>query len=202
MKISNQVPSFYRVVSTARSIKLSKALLACTAALSIGLTACATTPSAETTADTPVAPEAVDSEAVAESVDSETASTKLYEKGGIAIGGADPVAYFTEDLAAGEYVEGSADFTHEWNGAVWQFESAENRDAFAASPEQYAPEYGGFCAWAAAQNQIAATSPEAWSVVDGKLYLNANKNIQTRWEKDIPGFIAQADENWPALSMQ
>ncbi|MEM6450854.1 MAG: YHS domain-containing (seleno)protein [Cyanobacteria bacterium P01_D01_bin.105] len=166
-----------------------------TAAVSVGLVACTSaTPSAETT----VSESSVATEAVADGEPAEN----VYLKDNLAIGGADPVAYFDDGLAAGEFVEGSADYTHEWKGVTWQFASAENRDAFAAEPEKYAPQYGGYCAWAAAQNQLAGISPGAWSVVDGKLYLNANKNIQARWEKDIPGFIAQADDNWPTLSVQ
>ena len=113
----------------------------------------------------------------------------------MAILGADPVAYFTE----GEYTPGSDEFTHDWEGATWQFASAENRDLFAASPEEYAPQYGGFCAYAVSQGNTASIEPTAWKIVDGKLYLNYNDKIQTRWSKDIPGHIAQADENWPGV---
>jgi len=114
---------------------------------------------------------------------------------GTAIDGTDPVAYFTE----GRPVEGSSDFTHEWNGATWRFSSEANRDLFAANPEQYAPQYGGYCAYAVAQGYTASTDPEAWKIVDGKLYLNYNKSVQTRWEADIPGYIASGDENWPKV---
>lgn len=86
----------------------------------------------------------------------------------MAIAGADPVAYFTESQA----VIGSAEFSHEWNGATWHFASAENRDLFSADPEKYAPQYGGHCAWDAAQGYVATIDPTAWSVVDGKLYSN------------------------------
>ncbi|MFK8182257.1 MAG: YHS domain-containing (seleno)protein [Phormidesmis sp.] len=196
MKISHQLISSYRVLSTARLMKaLPKAMLAATAVLSVGLVACSSgTPSAGASGSE----SSVKTEAAA---DVEPAD-KVYLKDDVAIGGADPVAYFNGDLAKGEFVEGSAEFTHEWRGATWQFASAENRDAFAADPEKYEPQYGGYCAWAAAQNQLAAISPDAWAVVDGKLYLNANKNIQARWEKDIPGFITSANTNWPTLSMQ
>lgn len=114
---------------------------------------------------------------------------------GTAIDGTDPVAYFTE----GRPVEGSSSFTHEWNGATWRFASAANRDAFAAEPEKYAPQYGGYCAWAVAQGYTASTNPEAWKIVDGKLYLNFDRNVQGKWEKDIPGFISSADANWPKV---
>jgi YHS domain-containing protein len=117
---------------------------------------------------------------------------------GLAIRGTDPVAYFTEDKA----VEGSAEFEAEYNGSTWRFASAENRDKFIADPEAFAPQYGGFCAYAAAQNSKAPIDPEAWSVVDGKLYLNFSKSIRRRWRKDIPGYIEAADANWPTLRLQ
>ncbi|MGD1924778.1 MAG: YHS domain-containing (seleno)protein [Paracoccaceae bacterium] len=114
---------------------------------------------------------------------------------GTAIDGTDPVAYFTE----GRPVEGSSDFTHEWNGAVWRFSSAENRDLFIADPAKYAPQYGGYCAWAVSQGYTASTDPDAWKIVDGKLYLNYNKDVQSTWEEDIPGHIASGDANWPKV---
>jgi YHS domain-containing protein len=114
---------------------------------------------------------------------------------GLAIKGTDPVAYFT----AGEPVAGSAEFTHTWGGATWQFASAENRDQFAADPEKFAPQYGGFCAWAVSQGYTAPIDPEAWKIVDDKLYLNYDKRIQSRWEKDIPGNIEKANTNWPGV---
>ena len=114
---------------------------------------------------------------------------------GLAIRGTDPVAYFTE----GGPVAGSADFAYTWNDVTWQFASAENRDLFAANPEQYAPQYGGFCAWAVSQGYTASIDPNAWSIVDNKLYLNYSKGVQRRWERDIPGNISQADANWPGV---
>lgn len=114
---------------------------------------------------------------------------------GTAVEGYDVVAYFTE----GRPVEGSRQYVHEWRGATWRFSSAENRDRFASEPEKYAPQYGGYCAYAVSQGTTASIDPEAWRIEDGKLYLNLDKDIQAIWEKDIPGYIAQADENWPKL---
>ena len=114
---------------------------------------------------------------------------------GVAIHGTDPVAYFKQ----GQPVEGSSDFEHDWNGATWRFASAENREAFAADPEAYAPQYGGYCAWAVSQGYTAKIDPEAWRIVDGKLYLNYNKSVQARWAEDIPGNIGKADANWPGV---
>ena len=114
---------------------------------------------------------------------------------GLAVSGYDPVAYFT----AGKPVEGSSDFETEWNGATWRFSSAENLAAFEADPKVYAPQYGGYCAWAVSQGYTASTVPEAWRIVDGKLYLNYSLSVQSRWEGDIPGNIANADANWPGV---
>jgi hypothetical protein len=115
--------------------------------------------------------------------------------GGVAIEGTDPVAYFDQ----GRPVEGSSDFEHEWMDATWRFVSAENRDRFAADPEKYAPQYGGYCAWAVSQGYTAKIDPEAWSIVDDKLYLNYSKDVQKQWSADVPGNIAKGDANWPTI---
>lgn len=111
----------------------------------------------------------------------------------LAVDGYDPVAYFTK----GAPVKGDKEFTTDYNGAEWRFASADNLAAFKAAPEKYAPQYGGYCAWAVSQNYTARGNPENFTVVDGKLYLNYNDEIQARWEEDIPGFVAKADQNWP-----
>ena len=114
---------------------------------------------------------------------------------GRAIGGYDPVAYFTE----GKPVEGSGDYTAKWKGADWRFASAANRDMFVAAPEKYAPQYGGYCAYAVAQNSTAKIDPTAWAIVDGKLYLNYSHAIQKTWTADRAAYIAAADRNWPSV---
>jgi len=119
----------------------------------------------------------------------------FYEEGGIAIRGTDPVAYFQQ----GKPVQGNPQYTYQWGNTTWQFSSVENRDLFARNPEKYAPQYGGFCAWAVSQNYTAGTDPNAWKIVDDKLYLNATKGVQRTWEKDIPGNITRANQNWPAI---
>ncbi len=113
----------------------------------------------------------------------------------LAVGGYDTVAYFTE----GRPVEGDARFVVRHQGAEWRFASAEHRDRFAASPERYAPQYGGYCAWAVAQGYTASGDPQRWRIVDGRLYLNYDAEVQRKWEQDIPGFIARADRNWPGV---
>ncbi len=124
------------------------------------------------------------------------AGSVVYTSWGKAIRGYDPVAYFTE----GEPVEGDSDFSHDWEGATWRFASAANRDVFAADPEKYAPQYGGYCAWAVSQGYTASTDPDAWKIVDGKLYLNNSLSIQKRWEQGgVAGLIVAGDGNWPGL---
>ena len=113
----------------------------------------------------------------------------------LAVSGHDPVAYFRE----GRPVKGSADFTVSWKGAEWRFASAANRDAFKADPEAFAPQYGGYCAWAVSQGYTASTDPEAWHIENGKLYLNYSKEVRAQWRRDIPGNIAKGDANWPGV---
>ena len=115
--------------------------------------------------------------------------------GGVAIDGTDPVAYFTE----GRPVKGSRAYSYTWNGATWRFASAHNRDLFAANPERYAPQYGGYCAWAVSQGYTAGIDPSAWKIVDGKLYLNYSKGVQAKWLANTKDLIRQADRNWPKI---
>ena len=124
------------------------------------------------------------------------ADGKIFTSWGKAIRGYDPVAYFTQHKP----VEGSAGFTHQWMGAKWRFANAANRDAFAKTPAKYAPQYGGYCAWAVSQGYTASTDPEAWKIVNGKLYLNYSKSVQQQWtDGGIPKLIKQGDKNWPGL---
>lgn len=113
----------------------------------------------------------------------------------LAIRGYDSVAYFTENKA----VQGSSEFEFQWQGATWRFSNAKHLNLFSENPENYAPQYGGYCAYAVAKNSTAAIDPTQFSVIDGKLYLNYNAKIQRRWQEDITGFIEQADKNWPGL---
>lgn len=113
----------------------------------------------------------------------------------LALQGYDPVAYFTDDAPR----QGESAHAFDWDGKTWYFTSAKNRAAFAADPIRYAPQYGGYCAWAAARNYLAPIDPTAWAIVDGKLYLNYDSGIQRRWSRDPAGFIARADANWPSL---
>ena len=112
---------------------------------------------------------------------------------GVAVGGYDPVAYFTEKKP----VVGKAEITLVHEGATWRFATIANRDAFKADPAKYAPQYGGHCAWAVANGYTAKGDPQAWTVAGGKLYLNYNKSVQKDWEKNIPANVSKADANWP-----
>ena len=114
---------------------------------------------------------------------------------GVALGGYDAVSYFTG--AAPQM--GSDKFKVNWKGTDWHFATAENLAAFTAAPETYAPQYGGYCAYAAAKGAAAPTDPLAWLVRDKKLYLNNSPAVQELWKKDIPGYIAKADANWPGI---
>ncbi|QFT31111.1 YHS domain-containing (seleno)protein [Roseibium porphyridii] len=118
-----------------------------------------------------------------------------FTKGGAAIGGTDPVAYFTE----GKPVAGSDEYTFTYDDVTWKFSSEENRDKFAAEPAKYAPQYGGFCAFGAAMGFKVPVVPEAWSIVDGKLYLNNSLKVQERFEQDVPGHINNATLNWEII---
>jgi YHS domain-containing protein len=114
----------------------------------------------------------------------------------LAIKGYDTVAYFK----AGKALKGNESFTYQWHDMTWYFSTKENRDLFATSPEQYAPQYDGYCAWALTESRIAVTDPEVWKIVDGKLYLNCSQTAYEKWSRDIPGNIKKADTNWLKLS--
>jgi len=112
-----------------------------------------------------------------------------------AVSGYDAVAYFTE----GKPVKGNKTYRMTYMGAEWRFSPAENLAMFRAAPENYAPQYGGYCSWAAGRGYLADGNPKNWRIVDGKLYLNYNDDVQQKWEQDIPGFIAKANKNYPQL---
>jgi len=113
----------------------------------------------------------------------------------LALDGYDAVAYF----AAGAPTEGDPAIELAWRGARWQFASEANRAAFAADPERYAPQYGGYCAYAMAHGSIARGNPFQWAIVGGKLYVNNNAFAMSLWDKDRPGHIVAADANWPLI---
>lgn len=117
------------------------------------------------------------------------------KRGDVAVSGYDPVAYFT----VGEPTKGSTDFESTYKGATYRFASAENKATFDADPAAYAPQYGGYCAWAVAQGKTAPGNVKNWAIEDGKLYLNYNNGVQKKWNKDRAGFIQKANTEWPTL---
>ena len=168
----------FTYMDTNNSVVSNHALASCAGNPCAGVDPCAGNPCAADAADSDSAP----------LVYTESAS-------GLAIRGTDPVAYFTE----AEAVEGSEDYEYEWEGATWRFSSEENMQLFAENPEQYAPQYGGYCAKAMAEGNVVSIDPEAWKIVDDKLYLNYSKGVQNQWVQDIEGNIALANDNYPTV---
>ena len=113
----------------------------------------------------------------------------------LALTGYDPVSYFTGNTP----FEGKPEFTAQHNGLTYRFASAENRDAFAADPARYAPQYDGYCAYGVSRGYKVGVDPLAYKVVSGRLYLNYSRSVQRTWSRDIPGYISKADGNWPGL---
>ena len=110
----------------------------------------------------------------------------------VAVGGYDTVSYFS-----GKPMKGDKRYTTEYKGAKWYFATQANLDLFSANPKAFAPQYGGYCAWAIAHGKLAKGSPKDWHVEDGKLYLNFNKRIQDQWLADKDQLIVEADARWP-----
>jgi YHS domain-containing protein len=120
---------------------------------------------------------------------------ELYVKSGVALEGYDAVSYFTD----GKPTPGNAEHEVDWRGARWQFTSKEHADAFKANPEHYAPQYGGYCAYAVSIGKTATGDPRQWAIVKNKLYVNNNPLAMQLWDKDRGGNIKNADQNWPQI---
>lgn len=121
---------------------------------------------------------------------------KYFNTNGNAIKGYDAVAYFLQNKA----IKGSDSFSCDWSGSKWLFASKANLDSFKLSPEKYAPQYGGYCAYGCSENHLAPTDPNAFTIVGNKLYLNYNLKVKEIWVKDSTGKIKAADGYWPALN--
>jgi YHS domain-containing protein len=117
------------------------------------------------------------------------------DSSGYAVRGFDTVAYFVAQNA----VQGDSKFEYTWNGAKWLFSSLENLEKFKAAPENYAPQFGGYCAYAVSHGHTADGDPQAWKIVDGKLYLNYSPEVKQMWEKEQDKFIIDGQKNWPEL---
>ena len=111
------------------------------------------------------------------------------------INGYDPVAYFTD----GKPMKGSGYHVADFEGVTYAFASKEHKEMFEAKPEKYMPAYGGYCAYGVAVGKKFVIDPEAWKIVDKKLYLNLDRDIQKKWLKDVPGYIKKADANWTKI---
>ena len=120
---------------------------------------------------------------------------EIFSNNGVAIRGYDPVAYFV----AGEPQKGSQSFETTYKGTIWRFVNAENLSRFTSEPEKYAPQYGGYCAWAVSLGYTASIHPDAWSIENDKLYLNYSKSVRRQWLRDKENRIILADGNWPAV---
>lgn len=121
--------------------------------------------------------------------------SETFVQSGNAIRGYDPVAYFTQSKP----VKGNEKLVFKWNNANWYFSSQENLDLFKANPEKYAPQYGGYCAYGLSNGYKAPTDADAWTIENGKLYLNYNKEVRDMWNKERKERIEKADKNWPAV---
>lgn len=117
---------------------------------------------------------------------------------GVAIQGYDVVAYHTERQA----VAGQRAFSHQWQGVTWHFASAANRDSFARTPEAFAPQFGGFCAYGVSRGYAVEVDPQAFAIVDGKLYLNYSTRVQATWNQDRAGYIEKARRHWPKVAAE
>ena len=124
-----------------------------------------------------------------------TVNPAIYTENGVALDGQDVVSYFTQNKP----VSGNKKYSYKWKGANWQFSSAANRDLFAQNPEKYAPAYGGYCAKAASDGNLATTVPTAWEIRNGKLYLNYSADAQKEWLQDTPKKIVLANKNFPKI---
>ena len=120
---------------------------------------------------------------------------ETFQVDGIAIRGIDPVGYFTD----GAPLPGSPAHEVMHNGAIWRFANAANKTMFEADPEKFGAKFGGYCAFAASRGYLAPTIPEAWTVYEDRLYLNANLRARALWLQDIPGNIALGEANWPGI---
>jgi YHS domain-containing protein len=109
-----------------------------------------------------------------------------------AIKGYDPVAYFTQKKP----VKGQATLTHSWKGAVWHFSTEANRKAFVENPDKYAPAYGGYCAYGWSRGYGVKIEPEAWSIVNNKLYLNYDLDVRDDWNEKQAEYIQKANANY------
>lgn len=123
-------------------------------------------------------------------------TVKFNATDGISIKGYDPVAYFNQNKA----LQGIDPYSFTWSGTKWKFVSQANLDSFKLAPEKYAPQYGGYCAYGCSENHKSPTDPNAWTIIDNKLYLNYSIKVKELWLRDTTSRIKAADAYWPALN--
>ncbi|WP_298933269.1 YHS domain-containing (seleno)protein [uncultured Ruegeria sp.] len=121
-----------------------------------------------------------------------------FEADGAAMAGYDPVSYFENEVP----VLGEPEIAVMWKGAEWHFASPEHREMFESNPRAFAPQFGGYCSYAVAHGVLKSTDPNAWQVVDGRLYLTHSPQVEQIWDQDRGEYIQMADENWPAILYQ
>lgn len=120
-------------------------------------------------------------------------SPEIYQEGGIAIKGYDVVAYYS----LGEARLGTDEFAAQWQGAYWYFSSEKNRELFKKDPDAYLPQFGGYCAWGMREGYKAESDPQkAWTIFEGKLYLNYNESVMRGWLPEKEESIRIATRNW------
>jgi YHS domain-containing protein len=112
-----------------------------------------------------------------------------------AINGYDPVAFFTES----KHIVGKKEISLMWKEQMWHFSSTENRDTFKANPEKYEPQFGGYCAYGMSRGYKAKTDADAWTIADGKLYLNYNLEVKKIWSEKQNDLIDKANKTWPSV---
>ena len=122
----------------------------------------------------------------------------LVDAQGVGLGGHDPVAYATDNAA----VAGAAEHSSQHEGATYQFASAEHKSTFDAAPAKHAPQYGGYCAFAASMNRLSDSDPTVFQIVDGQLLVFTNEDFKQKFNADVAGNKAKADANWPGLVAQ
>ncbi len=120
---------------------------------------------------------------------------EVFAPDGLAIDGYDPVAYFTENRA----VQGTAAHALRWRGAMWYFADSRNMESFEMNPLAYAPQYGGYCAYALAEGSVASSEPEVFTIHDGQLFLNNSETVRAVWRQDMSSNIRKANANWPGI---
>ncbi|TNF70122.1 MAG: YHS domain-containing protein [Gammaproteobacteria bacterium] len=121
-----------------------------------------------------------------------TLDQRTYSDDQGAIGGYDPVSYFTMHKA----IKGKKDIVYNYHGATWHFSSEDNKTLFIRNPTMYLPQYGGYCAYAMHYGFIVSSDPQAWSIINDKLYLNYSKSVREKWLKHSKEYIQSADKEW------